>query len=243
MSTFKRIVSCLVLLSFNICLSNCSPKCQHVGTLYTLEEKIYCENAGQGIYVCSKCGEKIIYSIPPAGHNWEEKSLTTTCEEDGIRTFECSRCQKTKEEPVSAFGHRYDIDDTCIRCKKYKFNFVFQDNLPHAVYYLKNSGGYYAAADILELSVHTDWLFSSKNAEIYFKGKLKKTYDIDGENGTTRLKFKIKIVEKSGEVIGISDVSFTQLAVGQTHSFDYSSGFKTSIFDEKAEYVVSLLNY
>ena len=243
MSAFKKIISYLFLSSFAICFSGCNQKCQHVGTLSSIEEKIYCEDVGQGIYLCSKCGEKIPYSIPPAGHNWEEKSLTATCEKDGVRTFKCSRCRKTKEEPVSAFGHRYDKDDTCIRCKKYKFNFSFQDDLPHTVYHLKSSGSYYTASNILELSVHSYRLFSVGDPELYFKGKLKKIYDVDGENGTTTIRFKIKVIEKGGEVICIENLHFLEIAVGQTYSFDWSSGIKTATLNESAEYVVSLLNY
>ena len=46
-----------------------------------------------------------------------EKYVAATCEEGGLDTFKCSRCEETKEEPTEALGHKWDDgvhqDATC----------------------------------------------------------------------------------------------------------------------------------
>mgnify|MGYP005905545439 FL=1 len=40
-----------------------------------------------------------------------EKYVAATCEEGGLDTFKCSRCEETKEEPTEALGHKWDEEN------------------------------------------------------------------------------------------------------------------------------------
>ena len=40
-----------------------------------------------------------------------EKYVAATCEEGGLDTFKCSRCDETKEEPTEALGHKWDEEN------------------------------------------------------------------------------------------------------------------------------------
>ena len=84
-----------------------------------------CEADGNKAYwTCSKCG--LVYgdangetelneddiAVPALGHDWDDGKVTTepTCTEAGVRTYSCSRCDKTRTEKVSALGHDYESE-------------------------------------------------------------------------------------------------------------------------------------
>ena len=58
---------------------------------------------------CKDCNEKIEDGkvIPALGHAWDNGVITTapTCENAGVKTFTCTRCNETKTEAISATGH------------------------------------------------------------------------------------------------------------------------------------------
>ena len=58
---------------------------------------------------CKDCNEKIADGkvIPALGHAWDNGVITTapTCENAGVKTFTCTRCNETKTEAISATGH------------------------------------------------------------------------------------------------------------------------------------------
>ena len=58
---------------------------------------------------CNVCGATLIEQtvIPAKGHSWNEGEITTapTCENAGVKTFTCTRCNETKTEAISATGH------------------------------------------------------------------------------------------------------------------------------------------
>ncbi|MCD7766230.1 MAG: hypothetical protein LUH53_06910, partial [Lachnospiraceae bacterium] len=52
------------------------------------------------------------------GHSWDEGTVTTeaTCSEDGVKTYTCTVCGKTKTEKIEATGHSYEAvvtEPTC----------------------------------------------------------------------------------------------------------------------------------
>ena len=55
---------------------------------------------------CKDCNEKIADGkvIPALGHAWDNGVITTapTCENAGVKTFTCTRCNETKTEAISA---------------------------------------------------------------------------------------------------------------------------------------------
>ncbi|MCL2106641.1 MAG: hypothetical protein FWH26_06265 [Oscillospiraceae bacterium] len=47
-------------------------------------------------------------SLPALGHNYLETVTEPGCEEEGLRTFSCSRCRDVYTEPIPATGHAYE---------------------------------------------------------------------------------------------------------------------------------------
>ena len=58
---------------------------------------------------CSVCNTVLTEQkvIPAKGHSWDSGTITTpaTCTGDGVKTFTCGSCQKTKTEAVEKLGH------------------------------------------------------------------------------------------------------------------------------------------
>ena len=104
-----------------------------VGTLPTSTREEY---VFDGWYTAADGGTKISASTVPTGnvtyfahwtpagpcyngHTWDQGVVTKqpACEEDGVRTFTCTVCGKTKTETLPALGHDYEtktIPATCI---------------------------------------------------------------------------------------------------------------------------------
>ena len=83
-----------------------------------------CEKAGktEGSH-CSVCGKviKAQKEVPALGHNWDAGKITkaATCTETGVKTYTCTRCQKTKTEEIKATGHK-EVKDAAVAatCEK-----------------------------------------------------------------------------------------------------------------------------
>ena len=83
-----------------------------------------CEKAGksEGSH-CSVCNKviKAQKEVPALGHNWNSGKITkaATCTETGIKTYTCTRCQKTKTEEIKATGHK-EVKDAAVAatCEK-----------------------------------------------------------------------------------------------------------------------------
>ncbi|RHD16724.1 cohesin domain-containing protein [Eubacterium ventriosum] len=73
----------------------------------TYDEVIYCT-------VCNKELSRNTVKTEAKGHKWDNGKITTepTCTEEGVKTFECMVCGKTKTEKVEALGHDWDNDFT-----------------------------------------------------------------------------------------------------------------------------------
>ena len=71
------------------------------------DEVVYCT-------VCNKELSRNTVKTKAKGHKWNEGKVTTepTCTEEGVKTFECTVCGKTKTEKVEALGHDWDNDFT-----------------------------------------------------------------------------------------------------------------------------------
>ena len=71
------------------------------------DEVIYCT-------VCNKELSRTTVKTEAKGHKWNEGKITTqpTCTEEGVKTFQCMVCGKTKTEKVSALGHDWNEDFT-----------------------------------------------------------------------------------------------------------------------------------
>ena len=73
----------------------------------TYDEVIYCT-------VCNKELSRNTVKTEAKGHKWDNGKITTepTCTEEGVKTFQCMVCGKTKTEKVSALGHNWNEDFT-----------------------------------------------------------------------------------------------------------------------------------
>lgn len=71
------------------------------------DEVVYCT-------VCNKELSRTTVKTEAKGHKWNPGTITTepTCTEEGVKTFECTVCGKTKTEKVEALGHDWDNDFT-----------------------------------------------------------------------------------------------------------------------------------
>ena len=58
--------------------------------------------------------QPITYTVPAdcntSGHSWNSGTVTTkaTCTTDGVKTYTCKNCNKTKTETISATGHNWN---------------------------------------------------------------------------------------------------------------------------------------
>ena len=84
--------------------------CTHENTELRGAKEATCTTTGYtGDTYCKDCNEKIADGevIPALGHAWDKGVITTapTCENAGVRTLTCTRCNETKTEAVNATGH------------------------------------------------------------------------------------------------------------------------------------------
>ena len=84
--------------------------CTHENTELRGAKDATCTTTGYtGDTYCKDCNEKIADGevIPALGHTWDNGVITTapTCENAGVKTFTCTRCNETKTEAISATGH------------------------------------------------------------------------------------------------------------------------------------------
>ena len=84
--------------------------CTHENTELRGAKEATCTTTGYtGDTYCKDCNEKIADGevIPALGHAWDKGVITTapTCENAGVRTLTCTRCNETKTKAVNATGH------------------------------------------------------------------------------------------------------------------------------------------
>ena len=84
--------------------------CTHENTELRGAKEATCTTTGYtGDTYCKDCNDKIADGkvIPALGHTWDKGVITTapTCENAGVKTFTCTRCNETKTEAVNATGH------------------------------------------------------------------------------------------------------------------------------------------
>ena len=86
-------------------IENATESTCEVGGSY--DEVVYCT-------VCGKELSRTTVKTEAKGHKWNPGTITTepTCTEEGVKTFECTVCGKTKTEKVEALGHDWNEDFT-----------------------------------------------------------------------------------------------------------------------------------
>lgn len=97
--------------------------CTHENKKTVIETAATCTEAGLEKIICADCGEVLEEQklpIDPENHDWELKSDTANCYEDGVKTYKCSRCDETKTENIPA--HHTFIAGGCDKCGAYEHN-------------------------------------------------------------------------------------------------------------------------
>ena len=89
----------------------------------TVIETATCNATGLEKIICADCEEVLEeqkFPIDPENHDWELKSDTATCTEDGEKTYKCSRCDVLRKEDSPA--HHTFIAGGCDICGAYEHN-------------------------------------------------------------------------------------------------------------------------
>ena len=97
--------------------------CTHENKKTVIETAATCTETGLEKIICADCGEvleKQKLPIDPENHDWELKSDTATCTEDGEKTYKCSRCDVLRKEDSPA--HHTFIAGGCDICGAYKYS-------------------------------------------------------------------------------------------------------------------------
>lgn len=112
---------------------------------YTVDIDPTCINTGYKSRHCLRCSETIDgVEIPLTAHTWDKGTVTkkATCTEGGIKTFTCTVCQATRQEPVAETGHDIVTDEAIAptytstgltqgsHCSRCGIVFVAQEEIP-----------------------------------------------------------------------------------------------------------------
>ena len=75
---------------------------------WTIDTPASCTQEGSESHHCTRCDAKTgDRPIAKTDHTWDSGVVTTepTCENKGIKTFTCTKCNTTKTEDIAALGH------------------------------------------------------------------------------------------------------------------------------------------
>ena len=88
------------------------PATGHTEVAYPAEEATCTAEGHAAGTRCAVCGAILSggEATPALGHSYDGGKITKppTCEEEGVKTFACTRCGETRTEAVPATGHSYD---------------------------------------------------------------------------------------------------------------------------------------
>lgn len=118
----KKLLSCLLVLCFVLSLSftlvSCAHKCEFS------DEWTYDESSHW--HVCRD--ESCVEISDKAEHTWDEGNITTvaTQEQDGVKTFTCTVCSKTRTEVVAFTGLTEEEWDVALSADVFE-NFSFKE--------------------------------------------------------------------------------------------------------------------
>ncbi len=192
------------------------------------------------LLTCATClyGSSSCESNTQHVHVWIVESDTATCEKSGIKTYKC-KCGETKTKNSPQKDHEWNSADNCELCWKYKYDITATNSIPCTVgYKLVTGGGYYSKTNITYLSFYT-----YQNKIRYF-GYGKKTFDYKGEEtGDTAVCFKIKLLcSTDNEVLGITEIYKSNIAVGQKFTFDVLSNVSSADLSQTKKYTATIFD-
>ena len=122
----KKLLSVLLVLSMLLALASCGHECEFSADWSSDDTSHW--------HTCTD--EECELIADKADHTWDEGTITTvaTQEADGVRTFTCSVCAKTKTEPVPFTGM------TSFEWNSAFANSVFENFMYNEVSVVKGSG-------------------------------------------------------------------------------------------------------
>lgn len=78
-----------------------------------------CENAGEEIRICIRCGDQESHAILATGHDFKIEIVAPTCAKDGYTLHTCRTCGATeKTDYTDATGHDYKTEIVAPTCTK-----------------------------------------------------------------------------------------------------------------------------
>ena len=173
-------------------------------------KNVSCTEAGLQERTCSACGEKETLEIENTGHSFSvwATEKEPTCTETGRKTRKCTACGTIETEQIPALGHDYK-DGFCKRCgEEYHVTVI----LPESTVTVRNHfyrDKYNSFGELYSFSYTFD---TSGNLEI--KYNVRKTYDKNGNSGTSPVRFSYKLIDEDGAVVKTDSCAHYDLQVG-----------------------------
>lgn len=208
----KKIIACFMLfcIAFGLTfvLAGCAKKCKHNWVLTS--DTSTCEEDGVKTYECDLCHVGREEFSSATKHDWEEIDSTATCISGGVATYRCKKCNKTKQESLQAIGHSYDKYGICEACGQFEYHITCSINSPLGYGFQYNWGiNYWSKIEISETS------FKVMDGYLYAVCSGTKTYDKNGEYGSTEVRFKVVLYDSNDNIIASNDAWIYNMIVGQ----------------------------
>lgn len=182
-------------------------------------------------------------------HEWQISVDTTTCETNGLTTYKCDKCGKTKQEERSAYGHKWEKTSSTATCSQAGFDIYTCNNCHktkkesvNATGHIFNQDGYCKYCDKFKYNItvsnslpaelfylHYDYSrFKIEKVEFYisYSGYVcasfygEKTYDSKGAYGTNNVGFVFVIYDSKGNIMGSRSVLVANKIVGEKFTKD-----------------------
>ena len=100
--------------------------------IYRVSSEATCTEQGSQTKICTECGESILETPGPLGHDWNTVTVAATCTKNGVQKKTCNRCGEYQETTLKALGHDWNVEEkeatceeegykktTCNRCGEY----------------------------------------------------------------------------------------------------------------------------
>ena len=217
----------LICFAFSFSMMSC-----HSHNLVTVEESApTCTQAGYRKMQCEECNQIVEEEIPALDHDYTETVVSTpTCKSSGKSTFKCSRCGDTYTKTTEKIDHNYDSKTKrCTMCGQYKEGSVTGSY----------SGTYSWAKGCSKCRITSmDYVKYSNGLLLTFS--VRKTYDLDGEYGTTPIGFAVIIKNSKGNVVCTEKAYYMHIVQGQSVKIEVKCIFD---FDSTEDYRVTISDY
>lgn len=182
-------------------------------------------------------------------HEWQISVDTTTCETNGVTTYKCDKCGKTKQEERSAYGHKWEKTSSTATCSQAGFDIYTCNNCHktkkesvNATGHIFNQDGHCKYCDKFKYNITVS---NSLPAELFdvsydhcrvkiekvefyigYNGYVcasfygEKTYDYKGVYGTNSVWFVFALYDSKGNILGSDTIKTACIIVGEKFTKD-----------------------